>query len=562
MTRPLGSVDFFVLEAGDCLNRIEQLVAAFETPPADELLRAARALRGAAVLAQQAEIAEAAAGFESVGRALRDGLVWDGQRRQRTHQAAESFRLVVRAAPNWTDADAERARSVGRILASVAGRDALPAPLAPTVGSSVLSPGVRTFIAREGALVASALAEAARRLRESPDENAALAGAARRLLALRGMGEVRELSPLPELLDAVELLAEDLPRIGAPPLQLAGIADAAAAALARVCREVAGEGRPAPEAPDARHVVSLIFEACAVERDVVIVESLVLGDLPPIVQPADDGRAPMGALPLVSLGEHLMQTADVLARTPRPIQRELRSYGAVVLLRRTAQAGGAPALGLRTLHRGLRRALAAGLLRDNAPRLAAALREAASLLRQVADATDRRMLGRQLMQIGQRLEESAVSGAVAAGVAPVRRAAESVAATSPIVPIASLAPDADESPIVPIANLAPDAVESPIVPIATLAPDSEPTAIASPALDTSAPDLLLDTWRDYEAILAAQPIDPPAPPVPIASLEYRGAAALARAREVARLLGVSAAPATADLLAELHDLLVLADADA
>jgi len=545
MTRPLGSLDFFVLEATDCLGRIEQLVAAFETPPADELLRAARALRGAAVLAQHVEIAEAAAGFELVARALKTGLRWDATRRQQTHQAVESFRFVVRSATQWSDAAAERARSVGRILVAVAGDDSPVVAVVPSGADALLASSVRAFIAREGALVASALAEAARRLREHPEQIDALQEAARRLMALRGLGEIRELSPLPEILDAIELLADDVPRIGAPPPALAQIADASAAALARVCREVAGDGRPSPEAPDARHLISLVFEAVAVERDVLPIAALLATDAPLPIAPDDDGRHPMGALALVSLGEHLTQTADVLARAPRLMQRELRGYAVVGMLRRTASLGGAPALGLRSLLRGVRAALAAGMLRDDPPRLAAVLREAAALLRQVSDATDRRNLSRQLAQLGQRLAD-ATRARIAEPVTPM----VVPAMQTPVEPPPK-APPVDDLTVSILDLLAEG--ETPIVPINRLVATAPP------------PDLLVESWRAYEAFVSALPVEATIPVVPIAELLFRGAAAQQRARHVTQDLQHlvrNEAPfdALAPLIDELRDLLDLADA--
>src|SRR5437588_222154 len=44
--QPLGMSDFFALEAGEYLDRLDALLQAPATPPADELVRLARALRG------------------------------------------------------------------------------------------------------------------------------------------------------------------------------------------------------------------------------------------------------------------------------------------------------------------------------------------------------------------------------------------------------------------------------------------------------------------------------------------------------------------------------------
>ncbi|MEZ0333533.1 MAG: hypothetical protein ACAI18_05965, partial [Gemmatimonadales bacterium] len=73
MTNPLATADFFALEAGECLDRLESLVNREEAPPGDDFVRAARVLRGSALMASQQPIARAAAGLESVARGVREG---------------------------------------------------------------------------------------------------------------------------------------------------------------------------------------------------------------------------------------------------------------------------------------------------------------------------------------------------------------------------------------------------------------------------------------------------------------------------------------------------------
>ena len=97
MTNPLGSTDFFALEAGDCLNRLEQMVSGAAAPPADEFLRMARMLRGSALMAGQTDFARAAASLEVFARAYRDhSRGWDPAIREQVAQAVEEFRLLLR----------------------------------------------------------------------------------------------------------------------------------------------------------------------------------------------------------------------------------------------------------------------------------------------------------------------------------------------------------------------------------------------------------------------------------------------------------------------------------
>src|SRR2546426_9161404 len=81
--QPLGMSDFFALEAGEYLERLDGLLAKSDHPNADELVRLARALRGSALMANQQPIARAAAGLESLARAVREGRrPWDAQTTQ------------------------------------------------------------------------------------------------------------------------------------------------------------------------------------------------------------------------------------------------------------------------------------------------------------------------------------------------------------------------------------------------------------------------------------------------------------------------------------------------
>lgn len=558
MSRPLTAVDFFTLEANDCLSRIEQLLTAFETPPGDELLRAARALRGAAVLAQHDVIADAAAGFETLARALRGGLAWSDATRDAARRTVGEFREVVRAAATWTDADDQRARGIARTLAALAGQPAgAAATAAPAGASRTLAPGVRAFVAREGALVASALADAGRRLREQPDDRTVLQPAARRLLALRGLGDITELSPLPEILDAIELLADDLPRVGGAPPTLPVIADAAAAALARVCREVAGDGMPAPDAPDARHLLALVIEAVAIERDAVpVADLLAAGERPP-GRRLDDHGAPLPALTLVSLGEHLAQAGDVIARAPRALTRELRAYAAIVALRR-ASSGGPPASALRQLLVAVREALARGILTEAPEELGLALRDAGRLLRQATDDTDRALLAAALADLAARLAWPAPAHATPATPAP----AAPGPGPGPGIEFEEEAP-------LPVSRLvrtgaaaaaATSEDEGEIVPIATLLADEPATR-----------NLLAESFEEYARLRAddaarTEAVAEPAP-VDVRSLCYRGAAALARALEVRQALvdALARQASLADLrglLDELLDLVPAVHADA
>jgi len=122
MTNPLATADFFALEAGECLDRLEMLARRDEAPPAEEFLRASRVLRGAALMASQQPIARAAGGLEAFARALRDGQrQWDPAAREQVAQAIEEFRLLVRRTKEWADTDTARAARLTRSLETLGG---------------------------------------------------------------------------------------------------------------------------------------------------------------------------------------------------------------------------------------------------------------------------------------------------------------------------------------------------------------------------------------------------------------------------------------------------------
>src|SRR2546426_12115732 len=64
--KPLGMSDFFALEAGEYLERLDSLLQQSETPRADEFVRLARGLRGSALVANQQATAKGGAGGQSL----------------------------------------------------------------------------------------------------------------------------------------------------------------------------------------------------------------------------------------------------------------------------------------------------------------------------------------------------------------------------------------------------------------------------------------------------------------------------------------------------------------
>jgi hypothetical protein len=554
MTNPLGTADFFALEAGECLDRLEALLGSGTPPPGDEFLRIARVLRGSALMASQTQIARAAAGLEAFARAYRDHrMSWDAATREQVAQAVEEFRLLIRRAREWTEADTARAQRLGRDLEALSGKPTADAD-APRRESDrkELNTGVRAFVAREGALIASALDRAARALRASPADREPLYNVIRRMQSLRGLAELSELPPLPEILDGIELAVGDLTRLFAPPPGVDEVMDAAAQALTRISRDVAERGRPEPEADEARRFTKLLLRAFAVERDVVPIESLYYSDDPnplthPVAQPQFTSPEPLGPLELVSHGEHLCQSADLIAGARSTTERDLRLYHLLGALRSASAPSADPVSGaLGVFARSAQEALAAGVATRSVEGLVNRLREAGQLLRAVVETDDRMLISKRLLDVAHRLDG-------------LRTAAEPP--TEP-VPIESLIYQ-PEPEVIPIEVLAPDT-------------PAQPSPIASPGgLETSFRTFgrlvkeKAPTTASFAALLGGVERTAPIteePAVAIDSLCYRGQAALERANVVRHQLAAelsrdASLESLQPLLQELLDLVPLALAE-
>jgi hypothetical protein len=458
MTNPLGAADFFALEAGECLDRLEHLVTGEAPPAGEEFLRLARVLRGSALMASQSQIARAAAGLEGLARAQRDHRrAWDAATREQVAQSVEEFRLLVRQAREWTEADTTRALRLGQALEALIGdADHVSSPV-PTAEPArpELHTGVRAFVAREGALIASALDRAARALRTTPGDREPLYNVIRRMQSLRGLAELGELAPLPEILDGIELAVGDLTRLFAPPPGVDEVMDAAARALTRISRDVAEHGHPDPAAEESARFTELLLRAFAVERDVVLIESLYLeGDPEPLrrsaSQPQFASPEPLGPLELVSHGEHLCQSADLIGQARSATERDLRLYHLLGALRSAAAPSTDPVAGaLGIFARSAQEALAAGVASHSVDGLVSRMREAGELLRGIVQADDRMLVSRRLLDVAHRLDrlrdETQTKEPQSAPDEPLGEP----------VPIESLGFDADIG-IVPVESLAPD----------------------------------------------------------------------------------------------------------
>ncbi len=559
--KPLGMSDFFALEAGEYLERLDGLLAKGSSPSADEIVRLARALRGSALMASQPAIARTAAGLEAVARAVREGRrAWDPQTQQLALRGVDDLKIFVRRAGSWTEADTAKAEALAQQLEQLAGR---PSAQIRAVEALGLDAGARAFVAREGAAIAGALERAAQALRANPLAHDPLQHVVRALQPLRGLAALTDLPPLPDLLEGIERAIGELSGSGLePPANVGELFQVAGSAIARAAREVAERGRPDPDGADFRQFAGLLVKFMESEPDAVSIGSLYYSDSGPhIVQRGVPAARPstLGKLELVSHGEHLRQAADSLERAPSATQRELRAHTLGSTFRALANAGG-------------------GVLADRAAHFAAAAREAVAsgiaVSSPAAFAAELRRAGDVLARSSTGDEEALATelDALTAALRGIQPGAPAAAPPLSPAPRPAPPPPPRAAPVVPVERAAPPPAPAP-------APRVEQVISETPDL--------VGSWAAYqrlaeggigaaslaELVGGAQsaPVAPaPGPPGPsglpapapsavdVRALLYRGERALSRAQELRAAAKQTSGEALRELVEEVCDLVALA----
>jgi len=531
--------DFFALEAGEYLDRLDALLQAPAPPAADELVRLARALRGSALMANQQPIARTAMGFEAFARGVREGRrPWDAATKQIAVRAVDDLKIFVRKAASWTDADTAKAEGLASQLEQWGGRPSAQIRAAEAMG---LDAGARAFVAREGAAIASALDRAGRALRTNPLAHDPLQQVLKALQPLRGLAALNDLPPLPDLLEGIEqALGEVSRRSGALPAgfgdTIAELFQMAATSIAHAAREVAERGRPDPESAEFRKFAGLLVGFMQSEPDIVPIETVAT-----IVRrgrPLAGESAPpatLGRLELVSHGEHLRQAADSLERAPSATQRELRAHTLAGTFRALGSAGGGlVAERVAEFAQAAREAVTSGIAVNQPARFAAELRKAGEILS--GSSSD---------------DETATAAALAGVTLALRRLGGS--APEPTAPAGPTRPA--------------DRVRSSGATRAPGRAPSEPPIGAGSATD------IAGTWTRYQQLVAAG-VGPAsleelisgtprsagngAEPVDIRTLLYRGARARERVQELREAAKRASGDALRAIIDEVCDLVVLA----
>ncbi|HEX3158438.1 MAG TPA: Hpt domain-containing protein [Gemmatimonadaceae bacterium] len=553
MTSSPGLLNFFVLEASEYVEQLDQALAAAGTSaPRDEAFtRSARALRGSATMAKLNGLAALAASVERIGRALQQSaLRWDPALHGALTAAVDDLRLLVRSVRAWSPAEEQRAQArTAELLGFVpmGARAASPTPVAPPSGGAM-------YVVTGTAEAAAALAAAAAR----PGERELLAGAVRRIRALRGVAALRDHATIAEALDPIERTAQRALDDGT----LGGPRQAFLAAAARHLRRASEDvraGRPAsPDAPEARafHATAQALVTPVAQPPRVVAVSELFSDAPGPHLIHEAAAPPERAwnrfrLEAVGQAEHLRRlAADARRATGEAEQRRTAAalHAAVTRLADDARSYGQPELARAILE------ASSGAAERSALALTAV--DLAAALFVDAERTPAELVHRLDELTGAR----SFAAVAATGFQPVPARRGTPLGGRAVTPPRTGTPVRGATPTRPGPTVPP--------PRATPARPTPAVAVAGPPRP-SRPSMPTPTGQELHSLLASsiagirrldtEPLDDAAVDVlPIEELQYRGRAALDRARAVRdeiRQRGGAPDPAA---LAELFELLDLA----
>ena len=538
-----GLLDFFTLEASEYVEHLDGLVAAARggPPDMDACIRHARALRGSATMAKVGGIADVAGALERSAHALQAGtLRWNDALRGAFVAAIDDLKILIRGVRTWGAAESSRAAARAQELAAFA-------PVASSAATA--APYASSFLATETAEIARSLLA----FSENPTGSAAFAAPLQRVRALRGIALLKDLPPLPEIVDSLDQAAKSFELGGAVTPALRSLFSAAAVVLADSSMALTRGDRPATASDSLTAfaaAAAAIPGGAAVADDIVPISALFPDDGAP-------GLVSAAATPPTTAAQRFRLEVASHAEHLRRLVSDATQAGDAATRERLARELGASTRALARLSTSFGETPLAAFLEEQ--RAQAALLASAAL-----GALDRacQLLsaphGKTTAEIVHALQPSGREALV-----DIRSLAPDAEPT--IVDIATLAPDA-EPPIVDIATLAPDA-ESAMVDIASLAPDGEPSLVSRPPSGTgSSGDALAAMLRSGLAGLSGLEENPLAEPttvssdvvVPIEDLVYRGRDALDRAIELRDLLKQASGAPDPAMLAELFDLLELA----
>ncbi len=555
--------EFFVREAGEYLARMTPLLATNVLSSPDELVRLARALRGATLMAGPPGLIRATTAFENAAKALQGGgLSWGEPIITDVREARSRLDSLVSRASAWGEEERKEVSGLAQVLEELLGTSDTTSPVrsSPVPPLESTPEGVRTFVMREAARIARAtedlLATAAR---PGPE---ALLRVLDRMHALRGLALPGHFHALTLVLESLESLLGDLLRGYPPPPDLGPILTTATLGLLRGAEGPPGEALPA----DVARLGALVCAAFAEERDVVPVEQLLLDPVPP--KASGEGDAPLpppDPVDLVSLGDRLRHLASQFRTPDRAVLPfHVQSLAAMLRSLRTIADRAPAGPAIREIARAIRRGgaladpegFASALLALSQPLTAATSTTTEDVERDLALAVT--LLPGGTAELPPGPPEIPASAPRTAAVAPLT--AEKSEATLP---------QGEEPDIVPIATLLlpedPTARTSFEVSFATLHRLRHGLDLVTTPGNSEAPVVPADhsPREDEGIVLIEELLHRDEGVVPIEDLLYRGMAAAARLREIQTTLRTLRTPSPdpevlSSLVDECLDLLPLA----
>ena len=550
-TNPAASfLDFFVLEAGEYVERLDALLlrATDAGPDSDALQRAARALRGSATMAKLPTFAELASSVEAVGRALRDGSIgWEPGIKGALTAAIDDLKILVRAARAWSPAEDQWARQRVAELGQFAKVFAPMVPPQPARGANQI------YFANESNSIASGLDLLASR----PDDRAEALNVLQRVRAARGVAGVTEIPALSAVLEATEgalrVIEQGEPRLGSERITLLR---SAANLLRAIAGGLTGGEQIKVDTPQYRSFLisldAVLAESSGADRVIPIADLFYNDAGPHIVTAAPNPpTSPIQRfrMEVVSLGEHLHRVIEDARRATDEIQRE-HARGqlgrALRAIRATAASFGQMAVA-QTVEAYLERTgdLNVSAL-DAISSFAATISPAASA---PTPAVQRAVQPLRMSQAQRAVANIGMPRAEAPPAAPMRHTPGAVTpvAATPVDP-AMVGAHA--------ARPAPPGFAAPSAHARVFEAVSAPEPELTPSLDQA-----IAAFDSLSHERFAEPAHLDEEVVPVDALLYRGRAALDRAMEIRDQLRRESGPPAAELLEELYDLVELARAD-
>lgn len=337
MTRSPELLEFYLVEATEYIDALEQVVTGGPQVDTNALLATARALRGSSAMAKVDAIAEVAQALEQVAiRGREPDFAWTPDVADSLRAAVVDLRFCVRGVRVWSDREQARADARVADLERFTARESRR-PTPPSVESTT-----PVFVALQSAAIAAELDAFV----AAPGNRRALDDAIGRTRTLRGIAGIADFPPLSDVAEGVEKSARSL--MPDAPLDPAEVDLFRAAAS--LFRDAAAQLRgPAPYAANAAETSRFAQALAALDEParrptppIVRIEQLFYGDQGPHVMARP---TPPSLGPEQRLHEDLVSHSENLAR----ILAEARRAGDPVVATRVRRELGAAARDIETL---------------------------------------------------------------------------------------------------------------------------------------------------------------------------------------------------------------------